>query len=201
MRKVPTLFERDWQGDRSRVLDLVNPACQWVVDGEGVATVKYDGTAVMVRGGKLYVRYDAKPGRTPPPSFEPVGEPDPVTGHNPGWISTDPVERRDLRSYKWQVEALNNTLAVSQAIPDATYEAVGPHFQGNPYRLDKDVLWKHGNSRIEAPRDYASIREFLAHAAIEGIVWHHPNGRMAKVKSSDFGIPWPVYVLTGVNQA
>ena len=26
---------------------------------------------------------------------------------------------------------------------------------------------------------------------IEGIVWHHPDGRMAKIKARDFGIQWP----------
>ena len=26
---------------------------------------------------------------------------------------------------------------------------------------------------------------------IEGIVWHHPDGRMVKIKARDFGLPWP----------
>ena len=45
MQKIPTLFERDWTGDRSRVLDKVNPEAAWVLAGEGVATRKRDGTA------------------------------------------------------------------------------------------------------------------------------------------------------------
>ena len=27
---------------------------------------------------------------------------------------------------------------------------------------------------------------------IEGIVWHHPDGRMAKIKRRDFGLSWPI---------
>ena len=53
MRKVPTLFERDWKGDRSRVTDQINPVCAWVFNGEGVATRKFDGTAVLIENGEL----------------------------------------------------------------------------------------------------------------------------------------------------
>lgn len=40
MKKVPTLFERDWNGDRSRVVDKINPAAQWVIE-EGLAARAY----------------------------------------------------------------------------------------------------------------------------------------------------------------
>ena len=26
---------------------------------------------------------------------------------------------------------------------------------------------------------------------VEGIVWHHPDGRMVKIKRKDFGFKWP----------
>jgi hypothetical protein len=28
------------------------------------------------------------------------------------------------------------------------------------------------------------------HKDIEGIVWHHPDGRMVKIKKKDFGYKW-----------
>ena len=43
MKKIPTMFERDWNGDRSRVVNQVHPGCEWVLAGEGVATRKLDG--------------------------------------------------------------------------------------------------------------------------------------------------------------
>ena len=47
MHKIPTLFRRD-PDDRKRVLPEANPACQWVLDGEGTPTRKYDGTCVLL---------------------------------------------------------------------------------------------------------------------------------------------------------
>ena len=66
MKKIPTIFERDWNGDRSRVTPRANPACQWVFDGEGVATRKYDGACCMVRDGKLYMRRELGPKQSAP---------------------------------------------------------------------------------------------------------------------------------------
>ena len=47
MKKIPTLFERK-PDYLSGVIDEINPLCKWVADGEGVATRKYDGTAMMI---------------------------------------------------------------------------------------------------------------------------------------------------------
>ena len=33
-----------------------------------------------------------------------------------------------------------------------------------------------------------ALREYLSEGAIEGVVWHHPDGRMVKIKGKDFGI-------------
>ena len=75
-------------------------------------------------------------------------------------------------------------------------ELIGPKVQGNPHKVLCHNLLKHGCYVIEdAPRDFAGIREWLmAHSSdnIEGIVWHHQDGRMAKVKRRDFGLDWPV---------
>jgi hypothetical protein len=52
----------------------------------------------------------------------------------------------------------------------------------------------HGTAKPNAdPRTFDEIREWLddPEFPFEGIVWHHPDGRMAKVKARDFGIRWP----------
>lgn len=41
-----------------------------------------------------------------------------------------------------------------------------------------------------APHDFEGIKGFLAENVIEGLVWHHPDGRMAKIKRRDFGLKW-----------
>lgn len=45
MKKIPTLFKRDseWMATPE-----VTPGFEWVLAGEGVATVKYDGRCTMI---------------------------------------------------------------------------------------------------------------------------------------------------------
>lgn len=54
------------------------------------------------------------------------------------------------------------------------------------------MLVRHGCLElVEAPRDFTGIREYLRTHDVEGIVWHHPDGRMVKVKGKDFGLKRP----------
>jgi hypothetical protein len=62
MKKIPTLFDRDWDGDRSRVVNVPHKNCGWVIAGEGVATRKIDGTSCMVRDGQLFKRRELRKG-------------------------------------------------------------------------------------------------------------------------------------------
>jgi hypothetical protein len=183
MKKVISLFKRNYDGDRM-VYDEIVPGSEWVVAGEGIATVKIDGTSCLVRDGKLYRRYDAKRGKKPPANFEPAQEPDAVTGHWPGWV---PVG--DEPESKWHREAAfeMNTLE------NGTYELIGPKVQGNPYSLLIHMLVKHGYWKpvSNPPLDFAGLKEWFEHHAVEGIVWHRGNGDMVKIKRSDFGFAWP----------
>lgn len=190
MKKMPTLFKREFtNGHVVKVLPEVTPGCEWVLNGEGVATRKLDGTCTMVQHGKLYKRYDAKRGKTPPPDAIPCQpEPDPVTGHWPHWV---PVKEDDPGD-KWFVEAWKRQTAICGTLPDGTYELCGPHFQGNPEDYKFDLYLKHGGIVLSGvPRDFEGIREYMAAYRVEGIVFHHPDGRMCKIKRSDFGLPWP----------
>lgn len=180
MKKIISLFKRNYDGDRL-VRDEVVPGAEWVLAGEGVATRKFDGSCCMVRNGKLFKRYDLKEGRTPPVDFEPTQERDEITGHLPGWV---PV--KEGPEDKWFREALKHS---SLPLEDGTYEAIGTHFQGNPEGEPEDVLMRHGSWVLPTiPRTFNAIREYLSSGEIEGIVWHHPDGRMVKIKGKDFGI-------------
>lgn len=179
MKKIISLFQRNYDGDRL-VRDEVVPGAEWVLAGEGVATRKFDGTCCMIRGGVLFKRYDAKRGKVPPEGFEPAQEPDPVTGHHPGWL---PVG--DGPDDRWHREAFDNC----DDTQEGTFELCGPKVQGNPERLSSHMLVRHGDWWLaDAPRDFARLRTYLGTAAIEGIVWHHPDGRMVKIKAKDFGV-------------
>jgi len=39
----------------------------------------------------------------------------------------------------------------------------------------------------DVPRTFDGIRGFLETMDIEGLVFHHPDGRMAKIKKRDYG--------------
>jgi len=175
MRKIISLFQRNYDGDRL-VRDEIVPGAEWVLAGEGRATRKWDGTCCMVRDGKLFKRYDAKKGRTPPPGFEPAQDPDPVTGHQPGWLAVG-----DGPEDRWFREGFTGQE------PDGTYELCGPKVQGNSERLDQHQLIAHGADVVDAPRSWDGLRAWLKTAGIEGVVWHHSDGRMVKVKAKDFG--------------
>ncbi|WP_435005211.1 hypothetical protein P12x_003106 [Tundrisphaera lichenicola] len=181
MKKIPTMFERDWNGDRSRVLDQIHPGCEWVVAGEGIATRKIDGTCCLIRDGKLYKRQEFKPGQSIPDDFEESGF-DEETGKRVGW---KPVG--DGPEDKWHREGFANLTDKA----DGTYELVGPHTQKNPEKWDQDVLVPHTVERLgltdEPPRDFHGLSAYLAARDIEGIVFHHPDGRKAKIKKRDFG--------------
>lgn len=191
MKKMPTLFVREFwaTGDLKRTMNRVTAGCEWVKAGEGVATEKVDGSCCAIIGGRLYKRYDAnaRKGRKPPAGAIPCqGEPDPVTGHWPCWVAVDSTAPAD----RWYWSAYVNT---PWAKEDGTYEAVGPHFQANPYGLDDDYLERHGRIKLkDCPRTYEGIKEYLSTHEIEGIVWHRGNGEMCKIKRSDFGLVWPV---------
>ena len=177
MKKIISLFQRNYDTDHL-VRDEVVSGAEWVLGGDGVATRKFDGTAMMVRNGKLYKRYDVKKGKTAPSDFEPAQDPDPITGHWPGWVSVG-----DGPEDRWAREAFHPSTI------DGTYELCGPKVQGNPECFDKHELIRHGELVLsDVPRTFMEIKNYLANEDIEGIVWHHPDGRMVKIKSKDFGI-------------
>jgi hypothetical protein len=193
MKKIPRLFQyaEHRHGSEDTVIDVVTPGCEWVIAGEGVATRKFDGTCCLIRDGKLYKRYDAKAftiapdgkrtewKRQPPANFEPAQDPDPNTGHWPGWL---PVG--DEPESKWHREAFSNTFF---EWTDGTYELCGPKVQGNPELLAEHMLIKHGDQEMpDCPRDYEGIKAYLEHLPYEGVVFHHPDGRMCKIRRRDF---------------
>lgn len=163
MKKIPSLFARDGR----HITREFHPDASWVVNGEGVATRKFDGTPVRIKEGRLFVRYDAKNGKTPPPDFVPCQEaPDPITTHFPGWVPATRPE--DI----WVREAYESALRLEVGLPDWTYEACGPRIGANQEGYNSHILIKHGSHvLIDAPRTYDDLLEFFGNINMEGIVW------------------------------
>lgn len=189
MKKIISLFRRNFSAPGNPLTRFVTPGAEWVQAGEGRATRKWDGTSCLIRGGVLFKRFDAKQGKPRPAAWEACQEaPDPETGHWPGWVPALAARSED----RWHVE----TFAKLWPLDDGTYELCGPKINGNPEKFEEHVLIRHGVHEVagKTPRDFDGLLAWFTarsktHDAIEGIVWHHPDGRMAKIKTKDFEIP------------
>ncbi|MBB4931821.1 hypothetical protein F4561_002641 [Lipingzhangella halophila] len=184
MKKIPTVFVRDFDNNPRHVTREVTPGCEWVLAGEGTPTRKWDGVCMKLdEHSQWWARREVKEDKTPPPGFV-TEEHDDTTGKTAGW---EPLEQSSFA--KFHAEALNH----GGYQQPGTYELVGPKINGNPEGFSAHLLHRHGwmllDDRLDTetvPRDYDGLRDWLAARDWEGIVFHHPDGRMAKIKARDF---------------
>lgn len=195
MKKIPSLFMMD----NHFITREVNPQCQWVMDGEGIPTPKYDGTACMVKDQKLYKRYD---------NSILQGKEIRVQKNQPleDWIHCEDTSERGKFIYWIPVTSKDYYHQIGWGwaraqLKDDTYELVGPDVQGNPHKLEHNSLVLHGSgylsgcmfincNKCDNPRTFDDIKRYLKTSLYEGIVWHHPDGRMCKITKNKFGFPW-----------
>lgn len=210
MKKIPTVFVVD----RNTFIASTTPVqdSKWVLDGLGEATIKYDGTPCLIKGNKVYkrwnrpftkesarkVRYAKKTNQDivvdesffkPEPdgaikcneTFEPKGY---------SWFYWIPVSKaNDDYGFLEAFEALK----ASNKVADGSYELCAPKVRLNPYGFPTPVMLKHGEEKIVIKdRSYENLRDLLKNLNIEGIVFHHPDGRMAKIRKHDFGFEWNI---------
>lgn len=187
MKRIPTLFTRVFENHKIvDIKDEITPGCEEAFKN-GIATVKHDGSCCAIIDGHFYKRYDCKKGKEPPKGAIACCDPDPVTGHWPHWVPVNPDDPAD----KWFVEAMKN-YTVDRYIYEGTYEAIGPHFQGNPHKLNEDTLIKHGICKEDVVRTFEGVKEYLRVFGVEGLVFWLDGEPVCKIKRSDFGFEWPV---------
>ena len=185
MKKIPTIFKRNAE-NMSELTRESHEDCAWVFAGEGVATRKYDGSCCLIEGNVLYKRRELRKGQEHPFNFTQVSY-DEVTGKTVGWM---PVNL-DAAEDKWHAEAFADRSDCS-TFPweDGTYELIGPKVQGNLEGLSHHFLMRHDDAQTyaTAPRTFDALKDWLTRQDIEGLVFHHPDGRRAKIKKKDFGL-------------
>lgn len=198
MKKIPTLFKRVFDGNKiAGILPEITEGCEEAFL-HGEATVKLDGACCAIIGGELYRRYDAKHCKpVPEGAIKCQEEPDPITGHFPCWIKCDrkrPDDKWFWNAYDEVYKRIYRTLPAFFnkiiKVTDGTYEAVGEHFNGNPYKLESDCLMAHGKIKIDVERTFESVKKYLSENRIEGIVFWLDGKPVCKIKRTDFGFGW-----------
>lgn len=186
MKKIKTIFERNWETDRK-----VNN--QLAVDFDfstSIATEKLDGVNIRLttRNG-LVVRVEKR--RNPSKLEKTKGI------EEPWYMEANESDTAD----KWIFDAIKNTDFAN--IPDGEWpaEALGKNIQGNPLNLDKNIVfvfslpsWREKIILGNVPHAYEALKIWLSqqkskignNVGIEGIVWHGKNGDMVKIKLKDF---------------
>lgn len=192
MKKTPNLFLRD--RETGLITKEVDPQCQWAIDGEGVVTEKLDGTNVRltVRTGTI-VRIEKR--RNPKKDEKTVGI------VNPWYVDVSDEDPSD----KHVRLAAQNTDVSTWGDDSYVCEAIGPKIQSNPLCLEEPVcirLFNNPQILIQEPieRDPDNLAKKVCclwsvlndSCSPEGIVFHHPDGRRAKLKIVDIRRSWGI---------
>lgn len=186
MKKIPTIFERDWNGDK-RVIDKTIDGLNIANLANSVATEKIDGTNVRITvRNKTVVRAEKR------------RNPDRIQKHkgieDPWYVDATDGDPQD----KYIFDGIKNTDFLN--IPDGEWsgELVGINIQGNPLKLENNriVFFTLGQAPVftDVPLTYEGLKEWLPKqkskygndCGIEGIVWHTKEGYMFKIKTKDF---------------
>lgn len=181
---MTTLFQVEYhkKGELGIIHNIVREENSWVFLEDGVIpTRKFDGTAVLIKNGVMYKRYDAKRGKSAPVGAIPCQEPDLISGHHPHWVMCDINNPQDKYFFEALIDRPNQP-------EDGTYELCGPKVGNNAEKCDRHVLFKHGSIKIDIPdMSFYGIKEVLYDLDIEGIVFHGKDEKICKIRKSDFG--------------
>jgi hypothetical protein len=186
MEKIPTIFERDFSNG-GRIKSVYVQEVVGFPFSESKPTEKVDGMNVRLTvRNHVLVRLEKR--HNPSKEQKAVGIVEP-------WY-VDALESDSADQHLWS--AAKNTSLVD--VPDGSWsgEAIGVSIQGNPLKLPTNMvlLFSLGRAPVftDVPCDFEGLREWLPkqrsqlnpECGIEGIVWHAPDGRMAKIKVKDF---------------
>lgn len=89
MKSIPTIFV--WDKATRTVINKPARGIEWIFQGKGVATRKYDGVAILVENGKVYVRLEWRTGDKVLNGFIKLQDPNPKKPDAaiPGWAPVD----------------------------------------------------------------------------------------------------------------
>ena len=189
MEKIPTLFDRDWEGNRG-VIDEPIVDLDFLKENF-LATEKVDGTNIRctIRGGEC-IRLEKR--RNPSKEMKQKGI------ILPWYVEAKEDDPQD----KWLFDAVSNSDFLGVIDGDYSGEAFGPNIQGNPLKVISNRIFLFGCNEVLAqhvcpnvPTNFEDLKNWLQSArstfnidcGIEGIVWWNPTtGDRYKIKLKDF---------------
>lgn len=182
MQKIPTIFDRNWDGDKTVIdrliveFDFANAIATEKIDGMNVRVTIRNGTSVRLEKRLNPTKIQKAKGIV-----------------DPWYTDADEFGPTD----KWLFDALKHTELGT--LPDGEWsaEAVGVNIQGNPLGLDRNlvIFFSLGQCPVfeDVPTSYEELKTWLptqkskvGAGGIEGIVWHGQGGKMCKIKTKDF---------------
>lgn len=189
MRKIKTIFERNWDGNKKVINSYISDDGLFDVSllRMAIPTEKLDGTNVRITV-RNYTVVRAEKRRNP----------DKIQKHKgitePWYVDASPYDPQD----KYIYDGINNTNFGNISDGEWSGELLGPDIQGNPLNLESNriVFFSRNQAPIldNVPTDYEGLKNYLKtvkskygkDCGIEGIVWHCQNGDMYKIKTKDF---------------
>lgn len=188
MKKIPTIFDRNWEGNKTVVDKYVPGISGEILSHSSLvkATEKLDGMNI-----RLTIRNETVV------RIEKRRNPDKIQKHK-GITEPWYTDADDASADQHIHEAVAGR--DYKDVPDGEWsgEALGPSIQGNPLNLEKKtvVLFSLGEAPVfeNVPTTYEELKTWLPaqrskfgrDCGIEGIVWHLPDGSMCKIKTKDF---------------
>ncbi len=186
MRKIKTIFDRDWNGNRRVIDKYIDGFDPQVLIGAN-ATEKLDGTNVRITTrNHIVVRVEKRSNPSNLQKAKGIKE--------PWYKDADEYDPQD----KWIFDAVKNTDFSEIIDGEWSGEAIGKNIQGNPLNLENNriMFFTLGQAPVfeNVPIDYNGLKEWLSKqkskygndCGIEGIVWHTKDGEMYKIKKKDF---------------
>jgi hypothetical protein len=205
VHSIPTLYLREFNTE-ARITPVVRDGCWWVVNGQGKATRLYDGVCVawlptihakpaygreipLLNVGALGVSVDwfqrvKIPASVKLPDDFTVIDQNRITGTWLGWQPVD-LEKDPLAD---ALRVASGSLGDPATVPFGTYELCGPGIKDNADGFERPTLIRHADAEQldDVPNEFHALMEWLVeHEQHQGVVWRHPDGRMAKIRRTD----------------
>lgn len=193
MIRLPSLFLHEYRnGYMWNAMPLVRMGYEWVMKGQGSATVLLEGYGAYSLDAQWYLYGEYRPGHDIPEGA--VELPNKLAEQ----ISTEhmmplliPINNRDIREkddlFAELSDMLHDAPGNAALLPDGHYSIIGS-YRRNPYGLEKAYLVRDDMLTVDVPRTFVGISSYLKSHNIYGLVFWKDGVPRCVVKRSEFGM-------------